>query len=139
MAEMGGRITASDYVEALLFQRAALAGRMADFHARYDLLISPTMPLPAFEAGRLTPAHGRYGDDDWTRWSPFTYPFNLTQQPAVSVPSGLTSAGLPAGLQIVGRFGADRLVMRAAAAFERATDFVPIAAPRGAVAGGAGR
>jgi aspartyl-tRNA(Asn)/glutamyl-tRNA(Gln) amidotransferase subunit A len=59
------------------------------------------MPIPALEAGRVTPADGSYGDN-WLNWSPYTYPFNLTQQPAASVPCGFSSDGLPIGLQIVG-------------------------------------
>lgn len=117
----GASIPAARYVQALLYDRNALALAMARFHERFDLLICPTMPTPAFEAGRLTPAHGRYGGD-WTNWSPFTYPFNLTQQPAASVPSGLTREGAPASLQIIGPFGADRLVLRAACAFEAASE-----------------
>ncbi|CAN1561712.1 GatA Asp-tRNAAsn/Glu-tRNAGln amidotransferase A subunit and related amidases [Rhabdaerophilaceae bacterium] len=122
IAQQGEKLSASDYIDALLYQRNALAMTMARFHQRYDLLLTPTMPLPAFEAGRLTPAHGGYGDI-WTNWSPFTYPFNLTQQPAISIPSGLTRMGLPAGLQIIGAFGADCLVLKAAAAFEAASPF----------------
>lgn len=129
IARMGEGISASAYVDALLYQRNALTMRMNAFHDRFDLLVTPTLPLPAFEAGRLTPGHGRYGED-WTRWTPFTYPFNLTQQPAASVPSGLTRGGLPAGLQIVGRYGADRLVLAAAQAFEQARPFAPLVAPR---------
>lgn len=129
IAEAGEHVSGADYVNALLNQRNALGVRMAEFHRRHDLLLSPTLPLPAFEAGRLTPAHGRYGED-WTTWTPFTYPFNLTQAPAISVPSGLTRAGLPAGLQIIGAFGADRLVLRAAAAFEAAMPFARLDAPR---------
>lgn len=129
VAEMGEGISAAEYVDALLYQRNALAARMAAFHARHDLLLSPTLPLPAFEAGRLTPAHGRYGDD-WTRWTPFTYPFNLTQQPAASIPCGLTAEGLPAGLQIIGAFGADRLVLRAARAYEAVSAIPRLSAPR---------
>ena len=67
--------------------------------------------------------------EDWTRWTPFTYPFNITQQPAISVPCGLTRAGLPAGLQIVGAFGRDALVLRAAAAFEQAKPFARVEQP----------
>ena len=103
---------------------------MAQFHARFDLLLTPTLPLPAFAVGRNTPEHGAYGED-WTRWTPFTYPFNITEQPAVSVPCGLTAAGLPAGLQIVGAFGKDALVLRAAAAFEQARPFARVDEPRG--------
>ncbi|MBL4720932.1 MAG: amidase, partial [Alphaproteobacteria bacterium] len=59
----------------------------------------------------------------WTTWTPFTYPFNLTQQPACSTPCGFTSSGLPAGLQIVGRNFDDALVLRAARAFESVHPF----------------
>jgi aspartyl-tRNA(Asn)/glutamyl-tRNA(Gln) amidotransferase subunit A len=128
VAEQGERVAASDYVEALLSQRNALAHRMAQFHARFDLLLTPTLPLPAFSVGRNTPEHGAYGED-WTRWTPFTYPFNITQQPAVSLPCGLTGAGLPAGLQLVGAFGRDALVLRAAAAFESSRPFARVDAP----------
>jgi aspartyl-tRNA(Asn)/glutamyl-tRNA(Gln) amidotransferase subunit A len=51
-------------------------------------------------------------------WTPFSYPFNLTQQPAISVPCGLTQAGLPIGLQIVGRMFDDAMVLRVARAYE---------------------
>lgn len=129
VAEAGERLSAAQYVDALLNQRNALALTMARFHERFDLLLTPSLAVPAFEAGRLTPAHGRYGED-WTRWTPFTYPFNLTQQPAASVPCGLTTAGLPVGLQIVGAFGADPLVLRAAAAFEADRPFARISAPQ---------
>ncbi len=131
VAEQGERVPGAAYVDALLNQRNALAHRMAQFHARFDLLLTPTLPLPAFEAGANTPRHGGYGED-WTRWTPFTYPFNITQAPAISLPCGLTAAGLPAGLQIVGPFGRDALVLRAAAAFEAARPFPRIDAPVGA-------
>ena len=92
---------------------------MGLFHERYDLLVTPTLPIPAFEAGREVPAgwpHRR-----WTSWTPFTYPFNLTQQPALTVPCGVTASGLLVGLQIVGPRHADAAVLAAAAAFERAS------------------
>jgi aspartyl-tRNA(Asn)/glutamyl-tRNA(Gln) amidotransferase subunit A len=129
VAEMGERVTGAAYVDALLNQRNALALTMARFHRRFDLLLTPSLPLPAFAVGRDTPTDGRYGDD-WTRWTPYTYPFNITQQPAISLPCGLTKAGLPAGLQLVGAFGQDLLVLRAAAAFEAARPFSRIDAPR---------
>ncbi len=128
VAELGERIPASSYVEALLYRRNELALLMARFHASYDLLLTPALPLPAFAVGCNTPEHGAYGED-WTRWTPFTYPFNITQQPAISVPCGLTRAGLPAGLQIVGAFGRDALVLRAAAAFEQAKPFARVEQP----------
>ena len=73
---------------------------MVRFHERYDLLLTPQMPLPAIEVGHVTPPEGGWGDE-WIGWSPYTYPFNLTQQPAASVPCGFTSDGLPIALQIV--------------------------------------
>jgi aspartyl-tRNA(Asn)/glutamyl-tRNA(Gln) amidotransferase subunit A len=91
---------------------------MGVFHERYDLLVTPTLPLAAFEAGAEVPAgwpHRR-----WTSWTPFSYPFNLTQQPAASVPCGFTSGGLPVGLQIVGPRHADARVLRAAHAYQTA-------------------
>jgi aspartyl-tRNA(Asn)/glutamyl-tRNA(Gln) amidotransferase subunit A len=129
VAEAGETVTGAAYVDALLNQRNALALTMARFHERFDLLLTPSLPLPAFAVGRDTPADGRYGDD-WTRWTPYTYPFNITQAPAISLPCGLTKAGLPAGLQLVGAFGQDLLVLRAAAAFEAARPFARIDAPR---------
>lgn len=134
VAEFGERLSGADYAKALLQARNEVSLSMARFHARYDLLLSPTMPLPAFETGRDTPADGRYGEGDWTRWSPFTYPFNITQQPALTVPCGTTSAGLPSGLQIVAPMGRDDLVLRAGAAFERLAPFARIDAPRGRAA-----
>ena len=103
---------------------------MERFHEKYDLLLTPQMPIPALEAGRVTPADGSYGDN-WVNWSPYTYPFNLTQQPAASVPCGFSSDGLPIGLQIVGPARRDHLVLRAARAFESARPFASfLDAPR---------
>jgi aspartyl-tRNA(Asn)/glutamyl-tRNA(Gln) amidotransferase subunit A len=87
------------------------------------------MPLAAFEAGRVTPADDRFGED-WIGWSPYTYPFNLTQQPAASVPCGLSKHGLPLGLQIVGPPRGDALVLRAARAFESTRPFEVLSEPR---------
>jgi aspartyl-tRNA(Asn)/glutamyl-tRNA(Gln) amidotransferase subunit A len=95
---------------------------MSRFHERYDLLLTPTLPLAAFDAGREAPG----GTKRWVNWTPFTFPFNLTQQPAASIPCGLTRTGLPVGLQIVGPKYAEGLVLRAARAFEREH---PIAMP----------
>ncbi|MGD1876792.1 MAG: amidase [Kiloniellaceae bacterium] len=106
-----------DYMQAA-DRRAALGRTMRAFHQTYDLLITPTLPLPAFEAGLEFPAGSDYRR--WTEWAAFSYPFNLTQQPACSLPCGFTADGLPAGLQIVGPMHADAAVLRAAKAFETA-------------------
>jgi aspartyl-tRNA(Asn)/glutamyl-tRNA(Gln) amidotransferase subunit A len=117
-ARAGEGLSAVRLLRALA-SRAAMAETMRAFHERFDLLVTPTMPIPAIEAGRDTPADGAFGAD-WINWSPYTYPFNITGQPACSVPVGFTKAGLPVGLQIVGRAREDELVMRAARTVEAA-------------------
>lgn len=117
VCEQGARYTAMEYLDATA-TRAALGRTMGDFHEHYDLLVTPTMPIAAFEAGVEVPPGSNA--TRWTAWSPFTYPFNLTQQPAASVPCGFTAAGLPVGLQVVGPRHADGRVLAACAAFEQA-------------------
>ena len=102
--------------------RLMLGRRMNLFHQTYDLLISPQMPLTAFEAGIEAPA-GR-GMKSWMDWSPFTYPFNFTQAPAASAPCGITGEGLPAAMQIAGPRYREDLVLRASRAYESARPFV---------------
>jgi aspartyl-tRNA(Asn)/glutamyl-tRNA(Gln) amidotransferase subunit A len=121
-AKAGVSISAVDWLKANS-ARAALAERMRQFHERFDLLITPTMPIPAIEAGRDTPSDGSFGED-WVNWSPYTYPFNITGQPAATVPVGKTRAGLPVGLHVVGALRADALVMRASQAVEDQAGYV---------------
>jgi aspartyl-tRNA(Asn)/glutamyl-tRNA(Gln) amidotransferase subunit A len=113
----GREHAATDYLAALQ-RRDRLAIHMSRFHERWDLLLTPTLPLPAFAAGREVPEG--WPDPRWPSWTPFSYPFNLTQQPAASVPCGFTGDGLPIGLQIVGPRYGDALVLRAARAYEAA-------------------
>ena len=127
MADKGRGVGLADYLAAHA-RSVELYQHMLRFHERYDLLLTPQMPLAAFEAGRVTPADGRFGDD-WIGWSPYTYPFNLTGQPAASVPCGFSSGGLPIALQIVGPPRNDALVLHAARAFEAVRPFKSISAP----------
>lgn len=90
------------------------------FLERFDLLLTPTVAVAPFEAGEKPPREVAGQGVSVLGWMPFTYPFNLTGQPAASVPVGRTAAGRPVGLQIVGRRHADRTVLTAAAAFEAA-------------------
>ena len=117
IAEIGSRTTMLEFMAAVK-AREEMGMRMNRFHERWHLLLTPTMPLPAFEAGRETPVTA--AGERWVDWTPFTYPFNLTRQPAATVPCGLTKAGLPVGLQIVGRLYDDMTVLRAARAYEAA-------------------
>jgi aspartyl-tRNA(Asn)/glutamyl-tRNA(Gln) amidotransferase subunit A len=104
----------------------ALMGRKAVYNASwrffrdYDLLLTPTLAVPAFEHGIQGPIviDGREVEPFY--WLSFTFPHNLTGQPAATVPAGFTPDGLPVGLQIVGRRLDDALVLRASAAFEAA-------------------
>lgn len=120
VAEQGARASALDYLTAMAV-RNDLGTRMGEFHTRHALLLTPTLPIPAFEAGFEVP--GGWPRERWTSWTPFTYPFNMTQQPAASVPCGFTRGGLPIGLQIVGPRHADATVLTAAAAYQTATDW----------------
>ena len=117
IANEGAEYSLLEYLGAV-GRRSELAIHMGRFHAEYDLLLTPAVPIPAFEAGREVPAGS--SERRWTSWTPFTYPFNLTQQPAACVPCGFTSAGLPVGLQIVGAKYEDALVLRAAHAYQTA-------------------
>ncbi len=116
-ARLGERVSTSEYFAAMQ-KRGALGVLMNRFHETWDLLVTPTLPLAAFRAGQEM--SNLLKEKRWTDWTPFTYPFNLTQQPAATIPCGLTKKGLPVGLHIVGPRYADALVLRAARAFESA-------------------
>jgi aspartyl-tRNA(Asn)/glutamyl-tRNA(Gln) amidotransferase subunit A len=117
VAAQGEAVSARDLLEAQM-KRGALGTHMNLFHRDYDLLVTPTLAVPAFDVGREVPQTP--DNKRWTDWTPFTYPFNLTGQPAASIPCGFTKAGLPVGLHIVGPKFADALVLRTARAFESA-------------------
>jgi aspartyl-tRNA(Asn)/glutamyl-tRNA(Gln) amidotransferase subunit A len=123
-ADQGSRYSALD-IQRLTRERGALGSHMRQFMQRYDLLITPTVAVPAFDS--RAPASVPMTPQSMLSWTPFSYPFNLTQQPACTIPCGLTSAGLPIGLQIVGPMFGDALVLRAARAYEVAR---PIPRPR---------
>jgi aspartyl-tRNA(Asn)/glutamyl-tRNA(Gln) amidotransferase subunit A len=102
-------------------ERDALGRQMNAFHERFDLLLTPSISVPAFDVGHEVPPGS--GMTEWLDWSPFHFPFNFTQQPAAAVPCGFTPDGLPVGLQIVGARYADALVLRAARAYESVAPF----------------
>jgi aspartyl-tRNA(Asn)/glutamyl-tRNA(Gln) amidotransferase subunit A len=116
--EAGSKVSGAEYVRAT-GRRMAVWQSMQRFHETYDLLMTPAVAVTAFPVGQ-PPTH--VGEDPFPPfgWSPFTVPFNLTGQPAASVPCGFDAKGLPIGLQIVGRAYADAVVLRAARAFEDA-------------------
>jgi len=97
-------------------QRMAIAVAAKAFFNRFDLLVGPVMPVPAYAVERSVPEG--YDEEDW-RWCPYAYPWNMTGQPAVSVPIGFTRDGLPVGVQIIGWTGSEANLLRAAAVIER--------------------
>ena len=111
--------TAEAFTDANIM-RKTLVNKMWRFMSRYDLLLTPTLAVPPFPVHMQGPEiiEGRMVSP--SQWLAFTFPMNLTGQPAASIPAGLTKRGLPVGLQIVGRHLADASVMRASAAFEQA-------------------
>lgn len=100
-----------------VFARYALRDRMVSFFNGYDVLVSPTLPISSLEAGRNIPEG--LEDRSLVSWAFYTYPFNLTGQPAASVCAGIASDGMPVGLQIVGRTLGEFDVVRTTAAIER--------------------
>ena len=106
------------YVQAW-FDRLAWWQHPRTFFETYDLLLTPTIACPPFQVGLDNPTEIAGKPVDPYAWIPFTFPFNLTGQPAASVPCGFTKDGLPIGLQIVGPLYAEDRVLRAARAFEQ--------------------
>ncbi len=116
IVEESRSITRKDFQLATA-ERAAYGAGFKAFMRDYDFIVTPTIAVPPFNTPLVTPFDPN--GTMWMEWTPFTYPFNLTQQPAASVPCGFTEAGLPIGIQIVGRHGDDARVLQAAHALEK--------------------
>jgi aspartyl-tRNA(Asn)/glutamyl-tRNA(Gln) amidotransferase subunit A len=113
----GNKISVPE-LQMLTKRRAELGIHMRKFHERFDVLITPGVSVPALEA---KPSHEQsLSLGDFLGWTPFSYPFNLTQQPACVCPCGFSSDGLPLSMQMVGPMHADALLLRAARAYEQA-------------------
>jgi len=115
-AEASASLTVVEYLRAVA-ARQGLVDVLRRFFERYDLLLTPTLGLPAFPLGLVGPREVAGREVTHLGWT-LCYPFNYSGQPAISVPAGWTASGLPVGLQIIGRRLEDALVLRAAAAFE---------------------
>jgi aspartyl-tRNA(Asn)/glutamyl-tRNA(Gln) amidotransferase subunit A len=117
MVEEGAAISLRQFQKATM-ARLSFASAMRQFMTRFDFLLTPAVAVPAFEVEKISP----WPDDGfaWLSWTPFSLPFNLTQQPVAAVPCGFTRAGLPVGLQIVGRLYDDAGVLAAASVYESA-------------------
>ena len=106
-----------DYYEKV-FKRYGLRDSIRTFFDKYDLLLSPTLPVSSLAVGKDIP--DQLPDRNLVSWVYYTYPFNLTGQPAASICAGIASDGMPVGLQIVARRDMETDVIRAASAYERA-------------------
>jgi aspartyl-tRNA(Asn)/glutamyl-tRNA(Gln) amidotransferase subunit A len=115
VARRGAAFSSTDLVKAQV-RRADFGAAMDRLLAKYDFLVSPSTALPAFDAGLEVPAGSGYAR--WTEWAGFSYPINLSQQPACVVPCALNQAGLPVSLQIIGARGGDGPVLAAATSLE---------------------
>jgi amidase len=122
-AEMGAKLTGSDLARAEQLH-TTLFERMAEFFARFDVLVAPTtqvLPFPV-EIEYPTEIAGVH-QDNYLEWMRSCTVISATGSPALSVPGGFTDDGLPVGLQIIGPARADRRVLQVGHAFEQATRF----------------
>ena len=117
--EDGLRVSLVDYLQ-MRDRKMTFWDSVRPLFERYALLLTPSVSVTALEVGRLNPPDFPQHAWDWFPWASFSYPFNFTGQPAATVPAGFTAAGMPVGLQIVGRRFDDLTVLQASAAFETA-------------------
>jgi aspartyl-tRNA(Asn)/glutamyl-tRNA(Gln) amidotransferase subunit A len=122
VAERLGGMSAVDYMDAEAM-RAAAGHVMGRLHQRYDLVLCPTVPggPPLADAATVDPVEAL-----WREWAPWTFTFNLTRQPAISMPMGLRADGMPNAVQLAAAQYRDELVLRAARVLELAEP-VPVA------------
>lgn len=122
LIEMAQEIGTKEFIGALK-ARAGFSSLVQDLFETFDFLVMPSVPIPPFAADRNGPETGPYVESKspvaWARWAPFSYPFNLTGNPAASLPCGW-NGNLPVGLQVVGRRFDDVGVLRFSASFEAA-------------------
>jgi aspartyl-tRNA(Asn)/glutamyl-tRNA(Gln) amidotransferase subunit A len=119
-----GETLDANAVHQLNQRRGVLGSHLRQFMQRFDLILTPSTAVPAFKA--LPAGHSPMNSEAMLGWTPFSYPFNLSQQPAISLPCGLTAEGLPMGVQLVGPMFGDALVLRAAKAL---ADCYPLLRP----------
>ncbi len=122
LAKAGMDVTTGDFIAATI-ERSAVARAVDIFLDDWDFLVTPQLAVASVPAGRLAPEG--WDGDGWMQWTPFTYPFNLSQNPAATVPCGFTDEGVPVALQVVGQRFDDGGVLAAARAFEREQPLFP--------------
>jgi aspartyl-tRNA(Asn)/glutamyl-tRNA(Gln) amidotransferase subunit A len=121
--EHAASLTAADLYRALL-RVDQLKRQMETFFDEFDLLLTPTMAVPAFPIGQRPAVIGGKEVNPFWGYLPYTFPINMSGQTASSVPCGFSSDGMPIGLHLVGPRGAEAKVLRASAAFEQARPWI---------------
>lgn len=124
----GAGFGVTDYLDARE-RKYSYVTEIASMFEDWDYLITPAVSVPAFPAQMTMPEHWEPHAWDWLSWAEFSYPFNMAQCPAASVPCGFTRDGLPVGLQIVGRRFDDLGVLQVANAFQNAMDWTEYRPP----------
>ena len=114
-AQLGAQLDANA-IHALTQRRGVLGSHLRQFMQRFDLILTPSTAVTAFKA--LPAGHSVMNSAAMLGWTPFSYPFNLSQQPAISLPCGLTLDGLPMGVQLVGTMFGDAKLLQAAQALQ---------------------
>ena len=114
-AQLGAELDANA-IHALTQRRGVLGSHLRQFMQRFDLILTPSTAVTAFKA--LPAGHSVMNSAAMLGWTPFSYPFNLSQQPAISLPCGLTLDGLPMGVQLVGTMFGDAKLLQAAQALQ---------------------
>ena len=117
--EHGQEVTGADMSRAI-YEVDKIGRRLEDFFDDFDLLLTPTMAVPAFPIGQRPSVIGGKTVEPFWGFLPFTYPINMSGQTAASIPCGYSEDGMPIGLHIIGPRGSEAKVLQAAAAFERA-------------------
>jgi aspartyl-tRNA(Asn)/glutamyl-tRNA(Gln) amidotransferase subunit A len=127
-AEQGAKFSAVD-ITRINGRRADLGRHMRQFHQNHDVLLTPTVAVTAMSC-EVTGSTASFEPKNFLGWTPFSYPFNLTQQPALSLPAGLAPDGLPMGVQLVAPMYADALLLKVGYALEGALGPMPAPAVR---------
>jgi aspartyl-tRNA(Asn)/glutamyl-tRNA(Gln) amidotransferase subunit A len=121
-AAQGDALPLHDYLQAER-DRMTIGEYFKGLLENYDMLVTPTTAMTAFDAGVDMPMTDK--GKPWDDWTPFTYPANLAKLPAASLPAGLSKDGLPVGLQVMGGFLKDALVLQACLRLEQELGFKP--------------
>jgi aspartyl-tRNA(Asn)/glutamyl-tRNA(Gln) amidotransferase subunit A len=117
LIDAGMNVSALDYLKAES-QRQNIEQEVYKFFKKFDILITPTTAVPPFELGKMFPEKIAGKSVSPVGWMPFAYPFNMTWNPAASIPCGWTKDGLPIGMQIVGKKWDEKTVLQVSKAFE---------------------